>query len=423
VTASVLVVEDRRALAQMLAETLAREGYPVEVAYRGDEAVERLRRSGPFLAVLTDLKLPGADGLAVLAAAHAADPLLPVFLITGYAAVDSAVAAIKQGARDYFAKPLDMDTVLTALRAAVEPRLALLASPPTGAGGPELVGAAPAFLAAVAALRRVAPTDASVLLEGPSGSGKELFARACHVLSPRRDGPFVAFNCAAVPDTLVESELFGHERGAFTGATARHVGRFEQAHRGTLFLDEVGEVPLPTQAKLLRALEEKRVARLGGEGETEVDVRIVAASNRDLEAAVGAGAFRRDLFHRLQVFPMRLPALTQRRDDIPALALHLLARAAERHRVGLPLLRPAALAALVLPPWPGNVRELANLLERTVILAEGRPVGLSGLGLDPVACRAGLGEPATVALAARLAADELDELAGFLGVAPAQLRA
>ena len=421
-TASVLVVEDRRALAQMLAETLAREGYPVEVAYRGDEAVERLRRGGPFLAVLTDLKLPGADGLAVLAAARAADPLLPVFLITGYAAVDSAVAAIKQGARDYFAKPLDMDAVLGALRAAVEPRLALLAAPPTGAGAPELVGSAPAFLAAVAALRRVAPTDASVLLEGPSGSGKELFARACHQLSPRREAPFVAFNCAAVPDTLVESELFGHERGAFTGATARHVGRFEQAHRGTLFLDEVGEVPLPTQAKLLRALEEKRVARLGGEGETEVDARIVAASNRDLEAAVGAGTFRRDLFHRLQVFPIRLPALTQRRDDIPALALHLLARAAERHHVSPPLLRPAAIAALVLPPWPGNVRELANLVERTVILAEGRPVGLAELGLDPVACRAGLDDAAAAGLAARLAADELAELARFLGVAPARLR-
>jgi DNA-binding NtrC family response regulator len=422
VSASVLIVEDRRTLAQMLAETLAREGYPVEVAYRGDEAIDRLRRAGPFLAVLTDLKLPGADGLAVLAAAREADPLLPVFLITGYAAVDSAVAAIKQGARDYFAKPLDMDTVLAALRAAVQPRLALLAAPPTGAGGPELVGSAPTFLAAVAALRRVAPTDASVLLEGPSGSGKELFARACHQLSPRCDGPFVAFNCAAVPDTLVESELFGHERGAFTGATARHVGRFEQAHRGTLFLDEVGEVPLPIQAKLLRALEDKHVARLGGEGETEVDVRIVAASNRDLEGAVAAGSFRRDLFHRLQVFPIRLPGLAQRRDDIPALAFHLLARAAERHRVAMPVLRPAAVGALVLPPWPGNVRELANLLERTAILAEGRPVGLAELALDAAACRAGLEDPAASELAGRLAADELPELARFLGVAPARLR-
>jgi DNA-binding NtrC family response regulator len=422
VSASVLIVEDRRTLAQMLAETLAREGYPVEVAYRGDEAIDRLRRAGPFLAVLTDLKLPGADGLAVLAAAREADPLLPVFLITGYAAVDSAVAAIKQGARDYFAKPLDMDTVLAALRAAVQPRLALLAAPPTGAGGPELVGSAPTFLAAVAALRRVAPTDASVLLEGPSGSGKELFARACHQLSRRCDGPFIAFNCAAVPDTLVESELFGHERGAFTGATARHVGRFEQAHRGTLFLDEVGEVPQPTQAKLLRVLEEKRIARLGGEGEVEVDVRIVAASNRDLESAVASGSFRRDLFHRLQVFPIRLPSLVQRREDIPALALHLLARAADRHHVGMPLLRPAAVAALVLPSWPGNVRELANLLERTVILAEGRPVGLAELALDAAACRAGLDEPEAAELAGRLAADELAELARFLGVAPARLR-
>ncbi len=243
------------------------------------------------------------------------------------------------------------------------------------------------FAGAVTALRRVAPTDAAVLLLGPSGSGKELFARALHQLSQRSGGPFVAFNCAAVPESLVESELFGHERGAFTGASARHVGRFEQAHRGTLFLDEVGEVPLATQAKLLRALEEHRVTRLGGEGEVVVDVRVVAASNRDLDEAVAAGSFRRDLFHRLSVFPIQLPGLVERREDIPALTLHLLERAGARHAAPVPTLRPAAMAALVLAPWPGNVRELANLLERVVILAEGAAVGVDELGLDPAACR------------------------------------
>ena len=411
-----LGVEDRRSLGEMLAETLRKEGYVGELVGRGDTAVRRVQEGGPYLAVLTDLRLPGADGLAVLRAARTADPLLPVFLITGFATVETAVAALKQGARDYFPKPLDMERVLDGLRSACEPRRALLAMPPTGEGLPDLVGSAPAFAGAVSALRRVAPTDAAVLLLGPSGSGKELFARAHQQLSRRAPGPFVAFNCAAVPETLVESELFGHERGAFTGASARHVGRFEQAHRGTLFLDEIGEVPLATQAKLLRALEEHRITRLGGEGEIGVDARVVAASNRDLEEAVAGGSFRRDLFHRIAVFPIRLPALAERREDIPALALYLLGRAAARHRVEVPTLRPAAMAALVLAPWPGNVRELANLLERVAILAEGRGVGVNELGLESAACRESLSENATRGLAVRLAGADAGELAAFLGV-------
>ncbi|MBZ5587282.1 MAG: sigma-54 dependent transcriptional regulator [Acidobacteriia bacterium] len=420
-SAPVLVVEDRRSLAEMLGATLHREGYEVEVVLRGDAAVERLQQKGPYLAVISDLKLPGADGLAVLRAARTADPLLPVFLITGYATVETAVAALKMGARDYFPKPLDIERVLDVVRAACEPRLALLSTPPTGEGIHELAGSSPLFAGALAALRRVAPTDAAVLLLGPSGSGKELFARALHRLSKRKDGPFVAFSCAAVPESLVESELFGHERGAFTGATARHVGRFEQAHRGTLFLDEIGEVPMGTQAKLLRSLEEHNITRLGGEGDILINVRVVAASNRDLDEAVAAGSFRRDLFHRLSVFPIRLPALTERRDDIPTLTLHLLARAGTRHSVPTPILRPAAMAALVLAPWPGNVRELANLLERVVILAEGGTVGVDELNLDPAACREGLDDPEARRLAVRLSGDETGELARFLGVPPAEL--
>jgi len=423
VSPPLLVVEDRRSLAEMLATTFAKEGYAVEVLARGDLAVARLRESGPILAVVTDLRLPGADGLAVLAAARTADPLLPVFLITGYATVETAVAALKQGARDYFPKPLEIDRVLAALRAACEPRLALLATSEATGGIAELVGSAPAFVAAVAALRRVAPTDATVLLLGPSGSGKELFARGLHRLSRRHEGPFVAFNCAAVPETLVESELFGHERGAFTGATARHTGRFEQAQGGTLFLDEVGEVPLPTQVKLLRALEERRVSRLGGEGEVAVDARLVAATNRDLAEAVAAGALRRDLFHRLNVFPISLPALAERREDIPALALHLLERAASRHGTPVPVLRPAAMAGLVLAAWPGNVRELGNLLERVAILSSGGTVRTEELGLDPAACREGLADQAARRLAARLAGDEVADLARFLRVEPSRLLA
>jgi Nif-specific regulatory protein len=277
------------------------------------------------------------------------------------------------------------------------------------------VGAAPTFLAAVQALRRVGPTDAAVLLLGPSGSGKELFARTLHALSRRRDGAFVAFNCAAVPETLVESELFGHERGAFTGATARHVGRFEQAAGGTLFLDEIAEVPLATQSKLLRAVEEHRVARLGGCGDVDVDVRVVAATNQDLQERVLAGSFRRDLFHRLAVFPISLPALAERREDIPALALHLLARAALRHGLQPPVLAPAAMAALALAPWPGNVRELANLIERSVILANGPTVCLRELGLEPAACREAWRDSQARELATRLAGHTLAELEAFLG--------
>jgi DNA-binding NtrC family response regulator len=420
-SAPILVVEDRRSLGEMLAETLRKEGYEVDLVLRGDTAVRRLQQGGPYLAVLTDLRLPGADGMAVLHSARTVDPLLPVFLITGFATVETAVAALKQGARDYFPKPLDMERVLEGLRAACEPRRALLATPPTGEGLPELVGSAPAFVGAVTALRRVAPTDAAVLLLGASGSGKELFARALHQLSRRGASPFVAFNCAAVPESLVESELFGHERGAFTGATARHTGRFEQAHRGTLFLDEIGEVPLATQAKLLRALEEHRITRLGGEGEFVVDVRVVAASNRDLDEAVNEGVFRRDLFHRLSVFPIRLPALSERREDIPALALHLLTRAGNRHGAAVPTMRPAAMAALVLAPWPGNVRELANLLERVVILGGGGTVGVGELGLDPAECRQGLADAAAHRLAARLVGGDTEELAGFLGVKAREL--
>jgi DNA-binding NtrC family response regulator len=417
---AVLVVEDRASLATMLKETLHAEGYAVEVLGRGDAAVARVRVSPPLLAVVTDLKLPGASGLEVLQAAREADPLLPVFVITGFATVATAVSALKMGARDYFTKPLDIEQLLAALRAASEPRGALLSTQPTVKGAPELVGTAPTFLAAVAALRRVAPTDAAVLLLGPSGSGKELFARTLHALSQRPGGPFVAFNCAAVPETLVESELFGHERGAFTGATARHVGRFEQAAGGTLFLDEIAEVPLATQSKLLRAVEEHRVSRLGGCGEVGVDVRIVAATNQDLQERVVTGSFRRDLYHRLAVFPIQLPALAERREDIPALTLHLLARATSRHGLRPPHVAPAAMAALTLAPWPGNVRELANLIERSVILASSPTIVLRELGLEAAPCRVAWSDPAVRELASRLAGDALGELLAFLepGAAP-----
>lgn len=412
-TGPVLVVEDREALAAVLEETLVREGFAVEVCYRGDEAIARIAQGPPLLAVITDLRLPGADGLEVLQSARRRDPQLPVFLITAFASVETAVQALKLGARDYFPKPLEMARLLVALKAATSARGQLLAPEPAP-GAPTLVGTSPRFLAALEALRRVAPTEASVLLLGESGTGKELFARALHAYSPRRLGPFVAFACAAVPETLLEAELFGYERGAFTGATSRHLGRFEQAHGGTLFLDEIGEIGPGVQVKLLRALEERRVARLGGTGDISVDVRLVAATNRDLAAEVVRGSFRADLYHRLNVFPIVLPPLRERREDIPALALHLLSRASARNNLPLPLLRPAALGALVLPPWPGNIRELANHMERVAILSPGERVGPAELLLAPELLCEGWERGEVRRLALEFAGEEGDELARYL---------
>lgn len=409
----VLVVEDREQLAAMLKETLTREGFSVEVCFRGDEAISRILQGSSLLAVITDLKLPGADGLEVLAAARSRDAQLPVFLITAYASVATAVQALKLGARDYFPKPLEMTRLLVALRAATSARETLLATPSTS-GAPTILGSSPKILAALEALRRVAPTEASVLLLGESGTGKELFAQALHFFSPRRGGPFVAFACAAVPETLLEAELFGYERGAFTGATARHLGRFEQAQGGTLFLDEIGEVGPGVQVKLLRALEERRISRLGGSGEVKVDVRLVAATNRDLAGEVLRGTFRADLYHRLNVFPITLPPLRERRDDIPALALHLLARASAKNGLPLPLLRPAALGALVLVPWPGNVRELANHMERVAILAPGERVGPAELGLEREAFILGWQQEEVRQLALKVAGDEALELTRYV---------
>ncbi|GBC79842.1 Transcriptional regulatory protein ZraR [bacterium HR09] len=260
----------------------------------------------------------------------------------------------------------------------------------------------------------MAPTEASVLLLGESGTGKELFARSLRAYSPRRHGPFVAFACAAVPETLLEAELFGYERGAFTGATARHLGRFEQASSGTLFLDEIGEIGPGVQVKLLRALEERRISRLGGSGEISVDVRLVAATNRDLATSVVRGSFRADLYHRLNVFPITLPPLRERRRDIPALALHLLSRASAKNGLPLPLLRPSALGALVLPPWPGNIRELANHMERVAILSAGERVGPGELQLSRELLRQGWEQKEVRELALEFAGEEGEELSRYV---------
>jgi DNA-binding NtrC family response regulator len=368
-----LVVEDRESLRRMLARALEGEGHEVRVAADLPEAVERLAGADALDLVLTDLKLPSGSGLEVLAEARRRRADLPVVVLTAFGTVTAAVQAMKAGAADFLEKPVDLDALFALVRS-------LTRSPEGPAvyqapGAPEIVGAHPRLRAALRLVERVAPTQSTVLLTGASGTGKELFARTLHALSPRAGGPFVAINCAAIPETLVETELFGHEKGAFTGAGRRRAGRFELARGGTLFLDEVGELPLAVQAKVLRVLDDRSFERVGGSETLTSDARVVAATNRDLEEMVGAGQFRADLLFRLEIFPIALPSLAERPGDVPLLARHLAAKVAERHGLAAPEIAEDALERLAAAPWPGNVRQLANVIERAVILHPGARVG------------------------------------------------
>ncbi len=383
-----LLVDDNEDLRFVLATVLARHGYRVVEAADEAEAVEALRLNRPSL-VLSDLRLPTGDGLGVLRAAKDLDPALPVILMTGYGAIEEAVAAMREGALDYLPKPVDHEhLVLTVSRAIEQRRIVtenLLLREALGArhGAPTIVGEHPSLVEVARSLSRVAPTDTTVLLGGESGTGKELFARALHAQSERAAGPFVAINCAAIPETLLETELFGHEKGAFTGANARRPGRFEVAHGGTLFLDEIGEMPVNLQAKVLRVLETRSFERVGSNTTLHVDVRLVAATNRDLRAAVAARTFREDLFFRLSVFPIVIPPLRERASDVPLLARHFVEKFAREQNKRPPHLSSAAVDALEQHPWPGNVRELQNCIERSVILAEGDTVHARHLNLGP----------------------------------------
>ncbi len=368
-----LLIEDRESLARMLQRALAGEGYEVAVASDGASGIARLRREA-FGLVLTDLKLPGASGLEVVAACRSLAPPVPVVVMTAYGTVEAAVEAMKRGALDFLEKPVEIDDLFRLVasafgRAPAAPGLAGVDLPAPGAA--TLVGSHPRFKAALHLLQRVAPSEATVLLTGESGTGKELFARALHALSPRRQGPFVALNCAAIPEPLLENELFGHQKGAFTGAAERQDGRFEQARGGTLLLDEIGELAPAVQAKVLRVLEQRTFERVGGGATVTADVRLVAATNRDLAAMVAAGRFRQDLFFRLDVFPIVLPPLRERSSDVEAIARHLLGAIARRLGREAPALAADAVAVLAAEEWPGNVRQLANVLERALILGAG----------------------------------------------------
>jgi len=371
----VLIVEDRDSLRVMLRRTLESRGHAVAEARDQPEAERRLQEGGLAL-VLTDLRLPAGDGFGVLAAAKASDPDLPVIVMTAYGSIQDAVLAMKQGALDFLAKPIDpehlqllVDRALGYRRLAAEYVL-LKEEVASRRGMPEIVGEAPALRQVSLALQRAAGTDATVLIQGESGTGKELFARALHALSARRDAPFVAINCAAIPEHLLETELFGHEKGAFTGAAARKPGKFELAHRGTVFLDEIGDLSLSLQAKILRAVEGREFERIGGTATVRVDVRIAAATNRNLRAAVAARRFREDLFFRLSVFPITVPPLRERREDVLLLARHFIRRFCREMNKPAMTLSEDAERALTEYDWPGNVRELQNAIERSVILAD-----------------------------------------------------
>jgi DNA-binding NtrC family response regulator len=382
-----LLVEDRESLRRMLEQALGREGYEV-VAAADAVAGRRCAESEAFDLVLTDLRLPGGSGLDVLAASRRARPATPVVVLTAYGSVATAVEAMKAGAADFLEKPVELEDLYRLVA-----RLVGSAEAPdafTAPGVRPIVGRHPRLRAALHLLERVAPTDSTVLLLGESGTGKELFARALHALSPRAAGPFVALNCAAIPESLIENELFGHERGAFTGADRRQAGRFELARGGTLLLDEIGELPLPVQGKVLRVLEERAFERVGGGATLAADVRLIAATNRRLAAMVEAGEFRSDLFFRLDVFPIELPPLRERATDIPLLARHLLAELAARHALAAPELDPAAAELLAGEAWPGNIRQLAHVLERAVILGNGGRLGVADV-------QAVLGSPAATA--------------------------
>jgi DNA-binding NtrC family response regulator len=385
--APILLVEDKDSLRTMLRLALEAQGHVVVEARDQPEAEVALRASHPAV-VLSDLRLTNGDGFGVLRAAKELEPELPVIVMTAFGSIQDAVAAMKEGALDFLAKPVDPDYLLLLVERALSQRrlatenLILKAELAQRRGAPQIVGDDPKLKQVSVALHRAASTDTTVLLEGESGTGKELFARALHALSARADGPFVAINCAAIPETLLETELFGHEKGAFTGAAARKPGKFELAHRGTLFLDEIGDLPLPLQAKILRALEEKRFERVGGTMPLQVDVRVVAATNRNLKAAVAARQYREDLYFRLSVFPIVIPPLRERPDDIPTLARFFIDRFCRDLNKRPLMLSSSAEDELRAYPWPGNVRELQNCIERAAILTEGETIHARHLNLS-----------------------------------------
>jgi len=379
-TAKILVADDEQNLRRVLVAMLRRDGHEVVQAASGVEAIERL---ADVDVVITDLRMPGADGMEVLRTASKTFPQVPVIMITAYGSVGQAVEAIKAGAFDYIEKPFEQDSIRTIVDKAIgqaaanrmAPRQTLYpAGDPEARGRFGLVGQSAEIQSIFAIIEQVADTPSTVLITGESGTGKELVAKALHEHSGRKGGPFIKINCAAIPKTLMESELFGYEKGAFTGATSSKPGRFELADGGTLFLDEIGEIPVEMQVKLLRAIQESEFERVGGLKTIKVDVRLVTATNRDLEQETQRGNFREDLYYRLNVVPLQIPPLRKRTGDIPLLVAHIIKKFNERLKKTIAGIADDALAALEAHGWPGNIRELENVLERTILFTKGERI-------------------------------------------------
>ncbi len=375
----ILIIDDDRQLGVSFAKILSQEGYEIANAFSGGEGIETVKTFGPELVIL-DIRLPDISGLEVFAVIHELFPKLPVIIITAFGTTDTAIGAIQKGAYDYIYKPFDIPEMLLLIeKALVAGRC--MSSPvevnPDGAlvaGREALVGGSSQMLEVYKAIGRVSGTDATVLIRGESGTGKELAARALYNHSRRAEQPFVVINCVAIPETLLESELFGYEKGTFTGAAHRRLGKIEQAMGGTVFLDEIGDMPLSIQAKFLRLLQENSIERLGGKEPINVDVRIIAATNRDLEAAVAEGKFREDLYYRLRVVTLNMPPLRARMEDVDILVEYLLKRLSAQLNVANPGISSPALAKIKLYDWPGNIRELQNILKKALIFNRGAPL-------------------------------------------------
>src|SRR5580704_17441957 len=378
----VLIVDDEPNLRKILSAQLSRDGYDVLTAEDGEEGLLILRDHHIDL-VVTDLKMPKVDGMALLRQALAEDPDLPIVMITAHGTVDTAVEALKIGAFDYLTKPFDKEEVRQIVAKALRTRQLAGAEASAGQTAPGarfgIIGTSTGIAELYALLERVADTPSTVLITGESGTGKELVARALHDHSSRKEKPFIKVNCAAIPKELIESELFGYERGAFTGAVSSKPGRFELANGGTLFLDEIGEIPVEMQVKLLRALQESEFERVGGIKTIRIDVRLVAATNRDLKKLIAAGTFREDLFYRLNVVPIRLPALRERAGDIPLLVSHFLGKFNDRLKKHVTGVEPDSMDVLSAYTWPGNIRELENVIERAVLFCDTQKLGAGDL--------------------------------------------
>ncbi len=373
--AKILVIDDEKAIRNALREILEHEKHKVEEAEDGASGLEKAKKGG-FDVVLCDIKMPKMDGMEVLEKLMAQDDSIPVVMISGHGTIDTAVDAIKKGAFDFISKPPDLNRILVTLRNALD-RGELVQETKTlrqkvqkvKAGDARMVGSSEAMDAIREMVDKVAPSDARVLITGGNGAGKEGVARMLHEKSARKSGPFVEVNCAAIPGELIESELFGHEKGAFTSAIAQRKGKFELASGGTLFLDEIGDMSLAAQAKVLRALQENKITRVGGDKEIKVDTRVVAATNKELRKEIAEGRFREDLFHRLSVIPIHVPDLEDRAGDIPELIEHFLAKVCEEQGIAAKKMSDKAVKELQKLPWTGNVRELRNVVERLVILS------------------------------------------------------